>query len=116
MASKKDMRRPDLIIPYQVPAPKENPSDLSGTISSTLPMAAMFTRNKYIGWASVVFAIQNWLGESAETAKTSSQPAYFAVGMAFMSLAVTYIQLFLPPPPVTGLSTDAPPAAPMPGA
>jgi hypothetical protein len=32
--------------------------------------------------ASVVFAIQNWLGESSEAKKTSSQPAYFSVGMS----------------------------------
>lgn len=32
--------------------------------------------------ASVLFAIQNWLGESPETRKTSSQPAYFSVGMS----------------------------------
>lgn len=31
--------------------------------------------------ASVVLAIQNWLGESAEAKRTSSQPAYFSVGM-----------------------------------
>ncbi|KAM0159839.1 hypothetical protein ACHAPG_003271 [Botrytis cinerea] len=82
MAAGKDMRRGDLIIPYQVPAVKESPSDFSGTLGSTLPMAAMFTRNKLIGWASVLFAIQNWLGESPETRKTSSQPAYFSVGMS----------------------------------
>ncbi|KAI9641079.1 hypothetical protein NHQ30_010507 [Ciborinia camelliae] len=50
MATRKDMRRGDLIIPYQVPAAKESPSDFSGTLGSTLPMAAMFTRNKLIGW------------------------------------------------------------------
>ena len=38
------------VIPYQVPAVKESPSDFSGTLGSTLPMAAMFTRNKLIGW------------------------------------------------------------------
>jgi hypothetical protein len=32
--------------------------------------------------ASVVLSIQNWLGESAEAKKSSSQPAYFSVGMA----------------------------------
>jgi hypothetical protein len=31
---------------------------------------------------SVVFAIQNWLGESEDTKKTASQPAYLSVGMA----------------------------------
>jgi hypothetical protein len=40
--------------------------------------------------ASVVFAIQNWLGESEEAKKTSSQPAYFSVGMSS-----TYLSPFL---------------------
>jgi hypothetical protein len=35
-----------------------------------------------VGRASVVFAIQNWLGESQEAKKSSSQPAYFSVGMS----------------------------------
>jgi hypothetical protein len=35
-----------------------------------------------VGRASVAFSIQNWLGESEEAKKTSSQPAYFSVGMA----------------------------------
>lgn len=39
------------VIPYQQPAPKEgNLGDIGNTLSSTVPMAAMFTRNKYIGW------------------------------------------------------------------
>jgi len=106
------MRRPDLIIPYQNPQPKEAASDISGTLGSTLPMAAMFTRNKFIGWASVVFAIQNWLGESQEAKKTSSQPAYFSVGMSFMALVVTYLPMFLPPPPVPGQGTGTEAPAP----
>ena len=40
--------------------------------------------------ASVVFAIQNWLGESQEAKKTSSQPAYFSVGMACEWLPPVY--------------------------
>lgn len=30
----------------------------------------------------MVFAIQNWLGESGETKKSSSQPAILSVGMS----------------------------------
>lgn len=45
-------------------------------------MAAIFTRNRFIGWASLVFSVQNWLGESEETTKTSTTPGYFTIGMS----------------------------------
>ncbi|OBT64545.1 translation initiation factor SUI1 [Pseudogymnoascus sp. 23342-1-I1] len=84
MSAKKDMRREDLIIPYQQPAPKEGGlGDIGSTLSSTVPMAAMFTRNKYIGWASVVIAVQNWLSESPDSKAAASQPAYMGVGMSY---------------------------------
>ncbi|KAK2629648.1 hypothetical protein QTJ16_000468 [Diplocarpon rosae] len=139
MSMKKDMRRADLIIPYQTPVAKEAASNISATLGSTLPMAAMFTRNKFIGWASVVLAIQNWLGEGTESKSSSSQPAYFSVGMGreyslvralresrltsaatVMALVVvcsppTYLPMFLPPPHVPGAATgtEAPAAAPL---
>ncbi|KAK0628542.1 hypothetical protein B0T17DRAFT_614446 [Bombardia bombarda] len=115
MASKKDMRRPDLVIPYQEPPAKGESNELTSTLSSTLPMAAIFMRNRYIGWASVVFSLQNWLGESEETKKSSSTPGYFSVGMSLMSLLVTYLPIFLPPqasPQSGGSVTGAP--APVP--
>ncbi|KAI1766280.1 hypothetical protein GGR53DRAFT_218180 [Hypoxylon sp. FL1150] len=113
MASKKDMRRPDLIVPYQEPAPKGDAAEFTSTLSSTLPMAAIFTRNRYIGWASVVFSIQGWLGESEETSKSSTTPGYFTVGMSVMALAVTYLPMFLPPPPGSRAATTTGPAAPV---
>ncbi|PSR83814.1 hypothetical protein BD289DRAFT_461164 [Coniella lustricola] len=116
MASKKDMRRPDLVIPYQEPVAKSDSADMGSTLSQTLPMAAIFMRNRYMGWAAVVFSIQNWLGESEYSKSSSSSPGYFSVGMALMSLVVTYLPMFLPPPPGSqGLPTGteaAPPAPP----
>jgi hypothetical protein len=38
---------------------------------------------------AVVFAIQSWLAESPEQAKTSATPAYFQVGMSGKSEAST---------------------------
>ncbi|KAL7621109.1 hypothetical protein AAE478_008422 [Parahypoxylon ruwenzoriense] len=116
MTSKKDMRRLDLVVPYQEPGPKggETAAELSSTLSSTLPMAAIFTRNRYIGWASVVLSIQSWLGESEDAARSSSAgtPGYFTVGMSLMALAVTYLPMFLPPPPnQRGAGTPAPTGA-----
>ncbi|KAF2643440.1 hypothetical protein P280DRAFT_447027 [Massarina eburnea CBS 473.64] len=115
MASKKDMRRIDLIVPYAEPAKDKPEGDMASTMASTLPMAAIFTRNKMIGWVAVVFALQSWLAESPEQRRNSTTPAYFSVGMSFMSLLVAYMPLFLPPQPVragTGSSTEAPAAAP----
>ncbi|KAF3802221.1 hypothetical protein GCG54_00012468 [Colletotrichum gloeosporioides] len=135
MASKRDMRRPDLIVPYQEPRAKGENAEFSSTLSSTLPMAAMLTRNKFIGWyadafdslagpysipaddtASVVFSVQTWLGESEETKKSSATPGYFSVGMSVMALAVTYLPMFLPPPVQRGAATGTGPAAPVPPA
>ncbi|KAI1120404.1 hypothetical protein F5Y10DRAFT_127063 [Nemania abortiva] len=112
MASKKDMRRPDLIVPYQEPPvgkSGETP-EFSSTLSSTMPMAAIFTRNKYIGWAAVVFSMQSWLGESEATTQSTSTPGYFSVGMSIMALLVTYLPIFMPPVPGQAQPTTAPPA------
>ncbi|KAF3765040.1 hypothetical protein M406DRAFT_322851 [Cryphonectria parasitica EP155] len=116
MASKKDLRRPDLVIPYQEPMAKNDGADVSSTMSQTLPMAAIFMRNRYIGWAAVVFSIQNWLGESEYSKTSSSTPGYFSVGMALMSLVVTYLPMFLPPPPGSQkmpTGTEAAPPVPL---
>ncbi|KAG6207112.1 hypothetical protein E4U50_003918 [Claviceps purpurea] len=116
MAPTKDMRRADLIVPYQEPTPSSDKAEFSSTISSTLPMAAMFTRNRYIGWAAVVFTVQNWLGESQDSSKNSSTPGIFSVLMSVMALGVTYMPLFLPP--VKGAAgtsgTEAPAPVPVP--
>ncbi|CAD0099705.1 unnamed protein product [Aureobasidium mustum] len=94
MVSKKDMRRGDL-----------------GVFGSTLPMAAIFTRNKMIGWVAVIFAVQNWLGETPESQKSGSTPGYMTVGMA-----LAYLPLFMPPvvAPGAGSGTEAPAAAAVP--
>jgi len=82
MASKKDLRRPDLVIPYVEPSNKEKESDMSSTFAGTMPMAAMFTRNKMIGWTALIFALQNWLAETPEQKKTNTTPGYVSVGMS----------------------------------
>ncbi|PSN70066.1 hypothetical protein BS50DRAFT_632004 [Corynespora cassiicola Philippines] len=115
MASKKDQRRPDLIVPYTEPAKDKSDGDMGSTMATTLPMAAIFTRNKMVGWVAVVFAIQSWLAETPEQRRNSTTPAYFTVGMSIMSLAVGYMPMFLPPPPNragAGSGTEAPAAVP----
>ncbi|KAH7358569.1 hypothetical protein B0T11DRAFT_105484 [Plectosphaerella cucumerina] len=112
MATKRDMRRPDLIIPYQEPKPKAD-GEFSSTLSSTLPMAVMLTRNRFIGWAGMVYSVQNWLGESEVQKKNATTPGYFNVSMAFVSLIVCYLPMFLPPTASPQGSATGP-AAPVP--
>ncbi|EFR02510.1 hypothetical protein MGYG_05505 [Nannizzia gypsea CBS 118893] len=38
--AQKDMRRADLVVPYEAPPVKKTDGDMSGTIASTMPMAA----------------------------------------------------------------------------
>ncbi|KAK4539850.1 hypothetical protein LTR36_010311 [Oleoguttula mirabilis] len=124
MANRKDMRRDDLIVPYMEPEKESKDSqDIQGTMASTLPMAAIFTRNKLIGWTAVLFSIQAWLSETPAQKAASSTPSYFSVGMSAMSVAVAYAPLFLPPTLTpgsgsaanagTGTGTNAPPAVPV---
>jgi len=114
MASKKDMRREDLAIPYASKDVEKKETDYASTMSSTMPMAAMFTRNKMIGWTAMVFAVQSWLSETSEQKKNPDRtPAYLGVGMSLMAVAMCYLPLFMPPPPISGgTGTEAPAAAP----
>jgi len=73
--------------------------DMASSMSTMLPMAAILTKNKIVGWLSFVMALQSWLAETPDQKKSSSTPGYFGVGMAVMALMTSYIQLFLPPVP-----------------
>ncbi|KAK2753724.1 hypothetical protein FQN55_000087 [Onygenales sp. PD_40] len=88
MATKKDMRRPDLVVPYVDPPEKKSDADMASTVSSTMPMAAMFTRNKMIAWASVTFSLQNWMAETPEQKKTTSSPGYLSVLMSHIHASI----------------------------
>ena len=59
-----------------------------GTMGSTLPMVAIVTRNKFLGWAAVVFAVQTWLSETPSQKAKAATPGYFSVLMALMALGV----------------------------
>jgi len=116
MSNKKDMRREDLIVPYVEPEAKET-NDVANTMSSTLPMAAIFTRNKMLGWTSVMISVQNWLSETPAQKSTQATPGYLSVGMALLSVGVAYMPLFLPPQSArqgAGSGTGAPSPVPLP--
>ncbi|KAL4885016.1 translation initiation factor SUI1 [Aspergillus karnatakaensis] len=89
MTSNKDMRRLDLAIPYVDPPKDKNDADMTGAMSSTMPMAAVGALRAPFRVA-FVFSLQSWLGETAEQKKTATTPAYMSVGMSLMALAVVH--------------------------
>jgi len=111
MASKKDMRRADLVVPYVAPPADKTEMDMASTMSSTLPMVAIVTRNKMLGWTALVFSVQSYLSETPAKAKASATPGYFSILMAFMALGVSYMPLFIPPVPNRAGTGTGPPAA-----
>ncbi|ODQ81875.1 hypothetical protein BABINDRAFT_160105 [Babjeviella inositovora NRRL Y-12698] len=90
-------KREELVVPYvHHPAPARN--DVSGTISQTLPMAAMFMRNKMLSWASLFLALQAYLNEPKYKVakKEASTPPLMAIGLAAVSLVMCYMELVFP--------------------
>ncbi|KAK5086325.1 hypothetical protein LTS08_004365 [Lithohypha guttulata] len=86
----------EAVIPYVEPK-DDKASEFGSTLSSSLPMAAMFTRNRMIGWVAIVIGLLNWMSETTSQKNSSATPAYLSFGMSVLSLGVTYMPLFLPP-------------------
>ncbi|AMD18757.1 HBL145Cp [Eremothecium sinecaudum] len=102
-----DVRRHDLIVGYQhVSAPLFAKGAAQGMLNQSMPMVAMFLKNKFLAWFALLSTWHNFLIYSG-----SSGPEYgdgdvhplFKVGMAFVSLIVCYMNIafpqFMTPPP-----------------
>lgn len=91
--------RPDLVVPYHHVPAKPRSEAASGMVSQTLPMAAMFMRNKVLSWSAVFLALQSYLSEPVnkpETADSAAQPPLLRVVFAAISLATCYLEFFFP--------------------
>lgn len=64
-------------------------------MTSSLPLAAMFLRNKVLSWASFFTTLQAWLNEP-KTIKSDAQPAWLSVLMAVVSILSCYVDLIFP--------------------
>lgn len=80
--------------------PAKARSEAAGMISQTLPMAAMFLRNKMLSWCAFFLAIQSYLNEPInkveENDSAGSQPPLLRVLFAFISLITCYLELIFP--------------------
>lgn len=75
-------------------------AEAGSMISQTLPMAAMFMRNKIMSWSAVFLALQSYLSEPInkpeENAQAGSQPPLLRVAFSLISLLTCYLDLFFP--------------------
>ncbi|CAI5760551.1 unnamed protein product [Candida verbasci] len=93
--------REDLIIPYKHIPAKVRKDAGGNVIAQSLPMAAMFMRNKMLSWAALFLSVQSYLQEpinKPEVANddSASQPAILRVLFAFISVLTCYMDIVFP--------------------
>ncbi|KAK9470203.1 uncharacterized protein V1510DRAFT_370725 [Dipodascopsis tothii] len=110
MSSKK---REALSVQY-VPLPIRRQQSSAGIITSTLPMVAMFLRNKIIAWAAVLIAVQHYLNEPPSDAPGLYSPdgedssgGLMKVLMSIAGLLVSYMDLVFPQQSFLGALTGS---------
>lgn len=87
-----DKRRESLFVPYvKAVVVEEDGSGVSNTLSNSLPMLAMFTRNSMLAWTSLVVATQSYIAQKPAAAQSSSQPAWMKVLLSVFAIVVSYI-------------------------
>lgn len=66
-------------------------------IAQSLPMAAMFMRNKLLSWSALFLAIQSYLNDPINAERDAdAQPPFLRIVFAIVSLFTCYIDLFFP--------------------
>ncbi|RLV96555.1 Uncharacterized protein JA1_000047 [Spathaspora sp. JA1] len=90
----------ELVVPYKhVPAKPRN-DNATSVMAQSLPMAAMFMRNKVLSWSSVFIAVQAWLNEPINAPpkenEGAQQPALLKVTFALVALLTCYMDVVFP--------------------
>lgn len=79
--------------------PAKAKNEALAMISQSLPMAAMFMRNKTLSWTAFFLAVQTYLNEphhKTAKEKENAQPPLLKVTFALISLLACYIELIFP--------------------
>ncbi|CCE82598.1 Piso0_002330 [Millerozyma farinosa CBS 7064] len=90
-----------LVIPYRhIPAKPR--FETSGVVAQSLPMAALFMKNRLLAWSALFLSIQSYLSEpvnkpvSKDAKDQSSQPASLRVVFALIALLTCYMDVAFP--------------------
>ncbi|KAK9496266.1 hypothetical protein V1508DRAFT_408150 [Lipomyces doorenjongii] len=96
-----NLKRGNLCVRY-VPMELKSRDDVSSMMATTLPMVAMFLRNKLIAWSALLMTVQSWLSESEASSNESAQPGWLKVLMSFVGVIVCYMDIFVPAQSIVG--------------
>lgn len=92
----KDVIRQDKVKKY-VHVVVENKLVATDFVSTNLPMAAMFLKNKMLAWAAMFFAVQSYLNQPIiKSPGDESQSPSFRILFALISLVTSYLDLVFP--------------------
>lgn len=79
--------------------PAKARSEASGMVAQSLPMAAMFMKNKLLSWTSLFLAIQSYLNDpinKQEDSESQQQPPLLKIVFAIIAVCTCYIELIFP--------------------
>uniref|UniRef100_A0A060TGL4 ARAD1D24354p n=1 Tax=Blastobotrys adeninivorans TaxID=409370 RepID=A0A060TGL4_BLAAD len=66
--------------------------------TNTMPLAAMFMRNKLLAWVALFTALQSFLNEPF-TQQSDAQPTWTSLVTALVGLVTCYMDFVIPPKP-----------------
>ncbi|SCU92352.1 LAMI_0E09912g1_1 [Lachancea mirantina] len=95
-----NVRRADLAVTYKhIPAPKTAYStSAQGVLSQSMPMAAMFMKNKFLAWFGLLSTFHNFLTDTTSSGGAGQQPPVMQLVLGLVSILVCYMGLALPQP------------------
>lgn len=78
--------------------PAKPRSEASGMVAQTLPMAAMFMKNKMLSWAALFLAVQSYLNQPTNRPADDkdSQPPILRILFSLISLVTCYLEFIFP--------------------
>ncbi|CAI4053588.1 hypothetical protein N7582_005759 [Saccharomyces uvarum] len=117
-----NVARPDLCVSYKKIAPPKGlysatPS-ISGVVNQSMPMAAIFLKNKFIAWFSLIQSLHFYLNtdedivaaqKETKSASPMDQPPAIKLLMSIIGIGVCYMNLVFPQqlaPPKPTVSKD----------
>lgn len=79
--------------------PAKARSEATGMVAQSLPMAAMFMKNKLLSWTSLFLAIQSYLNDpinKQDDPESTQQPPLLKIVFALIAVCTCYIDLIFP--------------------